>query len=181
MCLSISETAHLRLLLERDSADLHALIERNRAHLAPWLGWASTQTLDDTVEFIRSTERQVATNDGFHSAIVSEGHIVGVVSFMGIDWRHRRTLLGYWLDADHQGMGLMTAAVSRFVDHATTVWELNRVEIRAATENRKSRAIPMRLGFRDEGILRQAELVNGRYLDTIVYAMLASRWSARTA
>jgi ribosomal-protein-serine acetyltransferase len=42
----------------------------------------------------------------------------------------------------------MTAAVRLLVDHALTVWQLNRVEIRAAVENRRSRAIPKRLGFR---------------------------------
>ncbi|HEY2333416.1 MAG TPA: GNAT family protein [Solirubrobacterales bacterium] len=47
-----------------------------------------------------------------------------------------------------QGSGTMTAAVRLLVDHALTVWQLNRVEIRAAVENRRSRAIPKRLGFR---------------------------------
>ena len=53
---------------------------------------------------------------------------------------------------------------------------LNRVEIRAAPENRRSRAIPERLGFTEEGTLRQAERVGERYLDSAVYAMLAEDW-----
>jgi ribosomal-protein-serine acetyltransferase len=55
----------------------------------------------------------------------------------------------------------------------------NRVEIPAAVENHRSRGIAERLGFAQEGTLRQAELVDGRYLDTVVYAMLAADWSAR--
>jgi ribosomal-protein-serine acetyltransferase len=43
-----------------------------------------------------------------------------------------------------------------------------------ATENRRSRAIPERLGFREEGTLRQYQLVDGRYLDCLVYSMLAA-------
>jgi ribosomal-protein-serine acetyltransferase len=48
-----------------------------------------------------------------------------------------------------------------------------RVEIRAAPENARSRAIPGRLGFTQEGTLRQVERVGDRYLDNVVYAMLA--------
>jgi ribosomal-protein-serine acetyltransferase len=70
----------------------------------------------------------------------------------------------------------MTAAVRLLVDHALSVWQLNRVEIRAATENHRSRAIPERLGFRQQGTLRRSELVNGRYLDQVVYSMLAADW-----
>jgi ribosomal-protein-serine acetyltransferase len=175
--LSISRTAHLRLLREADARELHSLIEKNRTHLAPWLTWATTQAFEDTLEFIHSGERQVAANEGFHSAIVYEHRIAGVISYMEVNWRHRRTELGYWLDAGHQGRGLMTGAARLMVDHALSAWELNRVEIRVAVENRKSRAIPERLGFEQEGILRQAELVNGRYLDTVVYAMLAADWN----
>ncbi len=75
----------------------------------------------------------------------------------------------------------MTAAVRLLVDHALTVWQLNRVEIHAVTGNRRSRAIPERLGFREEGTLRQAQLVNGRYLDCVVYSALAADRSAAPA
>jgi ribosomal-protein-serine acetyltransferase len=51
-----------------------------------------------------------------------------------------------------------------------------RVEIRAAPENARSRAIPERLGFTQEGTLRQVERVDDRYLDNVVYAMLAEDW-----
>lgn len=70
----------------------------------------------------------------------------------------------------------MTAAARVLVGHAFTVWGLSRVEIRAATENLRSRAIPERLGFQQEGILRRRELVNGRYLDCAVYSMLSTDW-----
>ena len=62
------------------------------------------------------------------------------------------------------------------MDHAFSVWDLNRVEIRAAPENLRSRAIPERLGFTEEGTLRQAERVGDRYLDNTVYAVLAEDW-----
>jgi ribosomal-protein-serine acetyltransferase len=167
----------VRTLGEEDATELHALIDENRARLEAWLPWATGQVLDDTVEFVRKTREQLAGNDGFQTAVVCDGAIVGVVGYSGVDWQNRSTSLGYWLDEKHQGRGMMTLAVRALVDHALSVWHLNRVEIRAAEENRLSRAIPERLGFHQDGILRKAELAaGGEYIDIVVYSMLATDW-----
>jgi RimJ/RimL family protein N-acetyltransferase len=81
-----------------------------------------------------------------------------------------------WLSADEQGRGTMTEAVRALVDHAFGPWNLHRVEIGAAVGNARSRAIPERLGFRPEGVRRRAERVGDRFLDLVVYAMLAADW-----
>lgn len=175
---SISEGCCLRLFEEDDAPELYALIDANRARLAAWLPWAAAQTLEDTVEFIRRTRKQLAANDGFQTAVVCGEAIAGVVGYVRVDWQNRSTALGYWLGEECRGRGTMTSAVRALVDHALSGWNLNRVEIRAAEENRPSRAIPERLGFRRDGTLREAELVEGRYLDQRVYSMLAADWPA---
>jgi ribosomal-protein-serine acetyltransferase len=60
--------------------------------------------------------------------------------------------------------------------HAFEVWDLNRVEIRAATGNARSAAIPLRLGFVEEGVARQSERHGDSYKDLVVYSMLAADW-----
>ncbi len=172
--LPVTDGLGLRLLEEADAEELHALIEVNRAYLAPWLPWAAGQGFEDTLAFIRETRRQASENEGFQAAIVTERGIAGVIGYVTVDWADRSTRIGYWLDERQQGKGAMTAAVRLLVDHALTTWQLNRVEIVVATENRRSRAIPERLGFREEGTLRQYQLVDGRYLDCVVYSTLAS-------
>lgn len=176
--LPVSDDVHLRLLDESDAGELHALIEANRTHLSPWLYWAATQTFDDTLEFIRRAQSQLTANDGFQAAVVVDDGIAGMVGYHDVDWGNRLTRIGYWLDEGCQGRGTMTAAVRLLVDHALTVWRLNRVEIRVAVENLRSRAIPERLGFQREGTLRQSDLVDGRYLDSALYSMLEADWRA---
>jgi ribosomal-protein-serine acetyltransferase len=166
----------LRRLEESDADELYRLIDANRAYLAPWMPWAGAQTREGTLEFIRMTRRQEASNDGFQVALVAEGSIVGIVGFHSVNWPHRSTTIGYWLDEGHQGRGLMTRAVRTLVDHAFGVWDLHRVEIQAAVDNQRSRAIPERLGFREEGVRREAELIGDRYNDLAVYAILAPEW-----
>jgi ribosomal-protein-serine acetyltransferase len=177
--LQIAEDSYLRLLEEADARGLHGLIESNRAYLAPWLPWAAAQTFADTLDFIRGTRSQTEENEGFQAALVTDERIIGVIGYVTLDWPNRSTRIGYWLDEGQQGKGLMTAAVRLLVDHALSVWQLNRVEIIVATENRRSRAIPERLGFREEGMLQQYQFVNGRYLDCVSYSMLAADWRNR--
>jgi ribosomal-protein-serine acetyltransferase len=65
------------------------------------------------------------------------------------------------------------------VDHAFGSMALKRVVITAAVHNERSRAIPQRLGFVQEGTLRQAVRVGDSYFDDAVYAMLAEDWLAQ--
>jgi ribosomal-protein-serine acetyltransferase len=168
----------LRLLEESDAADLYALVDGNRTYLARWLSWVEeTRGAGDVLNFIRATRRQIAENKGFGVAIVEGDSIIGVIGFHSIDWTHGSTGIGYWLAEGHQGRGTMTEAVRALVAYAFEVWKLNRVEIRAAVANVRSRAIPERLGFKQEGILRQAGRIGDRFEDLVVYSMLAGEWS----
>ncbi len=162
----------LRVLEASDAPELQALVEANRGYLSQWLPWAPTQDLADCEKFIADAEAQLARNDGFQVAIAPDGPIVGVVGFHSIDWTKRNTTIGYWLAESAQGSGTMTTAVRALVDHAFGEWNLHRIEIHCAPANHRSRAIPERLGFREEATLRETELVGGRWMDSVVYGLL---------
>jgi ribosomal-protein-serine acetyltransferase len=170
----------LRLLEEADADELFALIDANREHLRPWMPWVARERKPaDVLPFIRATRKQIADNDGLQTAMVdADGRIVGMVGFHGVDWANRKTSIGYWLARDQQGRGTMTEAVRALVDFAFGTWKLNRVTIQASVENVRSRALPERLGFREEGVLREVERVADRAHDHVVYAMLAADWPA---
>jgi carbamoyl-phosphate synthase large subunit len=172
----LSEHLRLRPVEPSDAAEVHALIEANRAYLAEFMPWAIAGRLEDTRAYIDSASARLAANDGFDCAIVSDGRIIGMVGFHAVNWDNRSTSIGYWLAAAEQGRGTMTAAVRALVDHAFEVFKLNRLVITAAVQNARSRAIPERLGFRLEGTLRQEELVGDRYYDQVVYSVLAAEW-----
>jgi ribosomal-protein-serine acetyltransferase len=177
--IGLPEGCWLRLLEEPDAQELYAAIEANREHMAHWMPWAAGQTLEDTLAFIQRTREQLASNDGFQTAVIDDGRIVGVVGFHGVSWLHRSTSIGYWLAESAQGRGTMTRAVGALVDHARRTWRLHRVEIRVAVDNTRSRALPERLGFTKEGVARDAERVGDRYLDQAVYSLLAGEWDRR--
>jgi ribosomal-protein-serine acetyltransferase len=113
-------------------------------------------------------------------AIVDDGRIVGTLGFYRVDWENRSASIGYWIAESCQGRGIVTQAVRALTDHAFGTWQLNRVEIRAGIGNERSRAIATRLGFKEEGVLREAERVGDRYVDHVVHAMLAADWSTQS-
>lgn len=173
MRIPLSDDCYLRLPEVDDAEELYAVVVANRDYLAEWMPWAAGQTLERTENFIRMTQRQVAEDNGFQALIVLHERIVGMVGFHNVEWEAETTTLGYWIAQEHQGRGIVTQAVEALVDHAFDEWKLHRVQIRAATGNTKSRAIPERLGFEQEGILREAEKVGGRFQDLVLYARLA--------
>lgn len=165
----------LRALGDQDAPELHALIERNRARLARWIHWAAGQTAGDTLAFIGRARALEGEGAGFSRAIVDpEGRLAGVVG-LTVDRLNRAGAIGYWLDAESEGKGVVTAAVATLAEHGFEHYRLLRVEIRADVENRASCAVAERLGFALEGVARQAYRVSDEHQsDDAVYSLLAS-------
>jgi ribosomal-protein-serine acetyltransferase len=158
----------LRPLQEEDAAELFALTDRNRAHLLRWLPWVeATRTPNDSSLFVRHTIEEQAS---------LRKEIIGVIAFNAIDHFHRSSTVGYWLAQTHTGNGYMTGAVRALIQLGFEFLNLNRIEIRIAPENQPSRAVCLRLQFRHEGILREAEWLGDRFVDLEVYSLLKSDW-----
>ncbi|QDU74988.1 Putative ribosomal N-acetyltransferase YdaF [Bremerella volcania] len=167
----------LELLAPRHAQEIFEVVDANREHLRPRMPWVeSTQSVANVEAFIATTLQQLAGNSGFQTAIRAGQEIVGVIGMHKIDWQNKSTSLGYWLAQKAQGQGIMTKACAAYISHSFTQLGLHRVEIRCATENTKSRAIPQRLGFTIEGTIREAEAIDGRYLSHVVYGLLSSEW-----
>jgi ribosomal-protein-serine acetyltransferase len=176
----IEDELELRAVDERHAEELTALVRRDLAHLKPWMPWATERySVEDAREFIRRQIRQYAEDQGFASLIFFRGRVAGSIGYNQIDWSNRKTDVGYWLGAEFIGQGLMTKSCRALVEHAFRELRLNRVEIYCAVENRRSRRIPERLGFKEEGTHRQAEWVHDHFKDLVSYAMLAREWRLR--
>ena len=173
----IDGEVELGLLEEQHAEALFALTDRNRAQLRAWLVWADkTNSPVDTTAFIRGALQQFAANNGFQAGIWVNGAVAGTIGLHYVDRINRKTEIGYWLGQEFQGKGIMTRACRALVAYAFDRLDLNRVEIRCARGNGKSRAIPERLGFTRDGALREAEWLQDHFDDQMVYSLLASEW-----
>ena len=172
----------LRMLDGRHAEALFRLTERNREHLRPWLPWVDgVRTSMDSGAFIQSGLQQFAHDNGFHVGIWHHDELAGTIGYHYWNWANRRTEIGYWLGAEFQGRGLMTRACHALTGYAFAELGLQRVEIQCATTNARSRAIPERLGFAEEGIRRQAEWLHDHFADLVIYGMLRDEWPGAAA
>ena len=176
----IDDALELRPLEHAHADDLYAVVDQNRAYLRRWMGWVDkTKGVEDIRDFIGRSLEQHARNDGFVAGVWHDGRIVGTIGMLYLRPEPRRTEIGYWLAEPLQGKGIVTRGCRRFIDYLFDDVKLNRVEIRCATENHRSRAIPKRLGFKEEGVLRQMQVTDGGLVDHAVYGMLAGEWRAQ--
>jgi ribosomal-protein-serine acetyltransferase len=180
--MTIDDGLMLRTLREDDAETLFRLVDTNRDHLREWLPWLDATTIPDHIrQFIQSTLRQDADTQGPTFAIISQGSQVGIVGYHPIRWNNRSVEIGYWLSRDALGQGIMIRCCRALVYHAFQVLQLNRVTIPAAVGNRRRRAIPERLGFKKEGVIRDAEWLYDHYVDHVLHAMLRREWEGEQA
>lgn len=151
---------------------LFAETDRSRASLSPWLPWAPHHTIANTRDYVEGKLRQHAEGRGFDCVIFYEGEVAGVVGHVGI--RGRRSELGYWLGDRFVGKGIMTSCVRAVTQDAFQRLRLHRLEILCHKDNLRSRAIPERLGFQLEALMRGWICTENETADVALYARLAT-------
>ncbi|WP_425425081.1 GNAT family N-acetyltransferase [Aquisalimonas asiatica] len=163
------------MLSTHHTEELFRLIDANREHLREWLPWVdANRSPADTESFIRSAINQHESGKGPQYAVFYSTVMCGVCGFHPFDVTNRIGGIGYWLGRAYAGQGVMTLSVRALVEAGFREYGLNRIDIACATGNARSRAIPERLGFTFEGILREREYLHGRSVDHAVYSMWAS-------
>ena len=173
----IKNNTWIRTLTPDDAGELYELVERNRERLREWMPWVDgTQCPQDSLNFIESTITG-QTHGDYQFAVVQNERILGVVGFARTDPNNRSSMIGYWNDEKAQGQGLMTLSVKALLKIGFENLNLNRIVIRAQPTNQRSCAIPERLGFTREGLEKEAEFLNGRFVDLQIYVLLRSHWT----
>jgi len=177
LAIQAGDGIELRPVSLADAPALYAAVERNRARLREWLPWVGlSYGLNDMVRHLEERERENAARESLASHIWNGADLCGAISLHRIDKKHRNTSIGYWLDQAHEGRGIMTRACRAIVTEGFRNYGLHRIEIRCATGNDRSSAIPRRLGFREEGILHEAEWLHDHWVDLRVFGMLEQDW-----
>lgn len=173
----VDDEITIKMLNVSDAEQLFGMTDKSRKYLRKWLPWVDhTKTVQDSLNFILNSFELYANRTSLNAGIFYHHKLVGMISVNRFDWTNRIGNIGYWLSADEQGAGIMTRAVRGLIDYSFDQFQLNKIEIRAAQNNKKSRAIPERLGFKKEGILRQAEWLYDHYVDHVVYGLLKHEW-----
>jgi ribosomal-protein-serine acetyltransferase len=174
----IDESIHLETPRPEMAEIVTASVQKNLEHLKPWMPWAvDDYSTEHARTWIDTSQNAI---DGSFNLIIFEGQqMLGTIGIHELSTIHRHTSMGYWIDKDLVGKGIITRCCRVLLDHLFGTMELNRVQINTNVENVRSRAIPERLGFTQEGVLRKIELVEGEFRDWAVYGLLKGEWQAK--
>ena len=169
----LTDRIRTSLSLPQYAEELFALTDRNRTFLREWLPWLdATTTVEDTRRFLIQQIHRFADGESLHVTIFYDNKIAGVASFNTIDSINRIGYIGYWLGEEFNGKGIMTTVVQDLIVIGRDFYSLQKIDIRCATSNSRSRAVSLRLGFSHEGTLQRAERVYDQWYDHEVYAFL---------
>jgi ribosomal-protein-serine acetyltransferase len=176
--LIIDENQFLERLSLAHIEAIFCAINQNRKFLRKWLPFVDfTNKIADTERFVKSIlEKPVSIRDEVF-VIWYKHEFAGLIGFKDADRINDKIEIGYWLIEKLTGKGIATVAVRKMVNLAFRNMEMNRIQIRCGVGNKKSSAIPRRLGFSFEGVERNGERHNHSYIDLEVFSLLKREWA----
>ena len=181
MIIVIDENLRLELTAEKHARGLFDAVDANREHLSQFLPWVDNmQSVDDFRDYIKNCELLYQQNKEVSFVILLDGLVVGRIGLHYLNLQNKNAAIGYWLIKDAEGKGIISKSCRAIITYGFQELKLHRIEIKAAIGNFKSQAIPEKLNFKKEGILRQAELVNNKFLDLFIYSILDFEWRNET-
>jgi ribosomal-protein-serine acetyltransferase len=171
--IKIQDNFFLKLRNVDDAESFFALTDKNREHLQHWFPWVEmTKTIEDTKLFIEKCEKGFRAGVSADFGIWYEHAWIGSMGFHKIDKENSWAEIGYWIDKENEGKGLMTLCVEEMIRYGFDELHLHRLQIKCDSSNKKSKAIPDRLGFVCECILRENHKRDEAYTDELIYGLL---------
>ncbi|MEJ6005515.1 GNAT family protein [Paucibacter sp. AS339] len=176
-----------RLLLRAPSAALApAILDfelRNQAHFAPW-GPAQAPSFFEPqalAERLSRAEQDFAAGTALRywfSRSETPSHLIGQINLTQLSrGPFQNAMLGYSLDAQSLGQGLMNEALRALIQLAfDQPVRLHRIQAAVRPENTPSLAVLRRLGFELEGLSRRYLFIDGAWRDHQVFALLNPTW-----
>ena len=144
-----------------DGKDVFESIQRSKADFKPWMAFANKeQSLEEVEASVRESYAKYILREDIrlHIYLKETNEFIGSTGLHSIDWKVRVFEIGYWCDSAHTRKGYITESTKALVKLAIETLQANRIEIRVDSTNMKSRAIPEKLGFALDGILKNESL-----------------------
>ena len=138
-------------------------------------------TIKDAHEFIKLSGSARRKKVAYHYGIEDKetGQIIGGIGLEAIDRVHHKGEIGYWVARPFWRQGIMTEAISLILGLCFAEVELHRVYAHVFPDNIASMRVLEKVGFTREGLLRQAAMKNGSFVDTYIYSILEDEWRNR--
>ncbi len=171
----------LSLLTPNYGKELFQLTVKNRPFLRQWLPWVDAiQEQRNTENYISLGMKKFSEGEQIPCVILYRKKLVGCIGFNKLIPNTQVGWIGYWLAEEFNGRGIMNRAVREMEKIGFSERELTKIEIHCATGNIRSRNIPLRLGYTEEGLIRRAENLYGKLVNHHIYGLLKEDYLKRS-
>jgi [ribosomal protein S5]-alanine N-acetyltransferase len=140
----------------------------------------ATRSVADTAALIKGAVGPKITS-GVWAILRRSGEFVGMINYHHREAHNRRLELGWIIVPAHWRQGLMTEAARPVLEFCFKGLQTHRIEALIEPENIASRALAARLGFVEEGLLRERLCVEGKFRSVLMYGLLQPDWTRLTA
>ena len=166
----------IRRLNYLDGKDLHQL--RSNPTVMRFIPRPLTTSVNDAVRLIQVFNDAIRRNESVTWGITlnNKPGVIGTIGFVRISPENFRAEVGYLLHPEYHGNGIMQEALQAVVDYGFRVMKLHSIVAIVNPDNTASARVLERNGFRKEGQFREDKYFNGRFLDSVYYARLASEY-----
>ena len=169
--LIVNQEIILKEIGKEEVKPIFETISAEREYLGEWLPFVDyTLEITDTQNFINNLE--ISETKDLTYAIYFLNKFVGLAGLKDPDYDNKKIEIGFWIAEKYQHKGIVTLSCRKLIEHAFVNLGMNRIQLRAATENIKSQKVAEQLGFSKEGIERDGELHKRGYVDLVVYSLL---------
>lgn len=170
--LKIDQELELRLLTLADSNAQYALLDRNRNHIGQWEGWAQATTEDEQYAFLSTCLKRYEDELGFACGIWFQDTLIGVITAATVALGQLE--MSYWLSEDYTRNGIMSQCMQTLCMTLLNLDTISQLNLVVASPNTASRALAIRIGFRESSTIPNDIELNGKYIDRVVYTLSKS-------
>lgn len=162
----------LRQLKASDAADVFEYA--SDPEVTKHVRFVTHKTIKDTHAFLLRAEHARRKGETMVWAIVlkTTRKMIGTCGFVSLAHEHGRAELGYALNRNYWGQGYAAEAAAELVRHGFSMLKLNRIEAHVSPDHFPSQRVLEKCGFVPEGVLRQHEVIKGRWHDSKIYSIL---------
>ena len=162
-----------------EANDKYSILKyRSDAETNKYQGWIP-KTLDDVDTFFGKLSAEFNVPDTwFQLAVVEKNYneLIGDIGIHFID--NQQVEIGYTIAKQHQGLGFATEAAKAVINYLFCELKKHRITASIDPENTASVALLEKLGFRKEAHFRESLFLNDKWVDDVIYALLAREWKA---
>ena len=162
----------IRNLNLEDNKELLDYYVRNKKHFEKYEPKRDIQFYTEEVQknILIDSYRQFMNGASIDFGIFIDDKLIGKIKLSNIVYGiFKNGILGYSIDENYQGKGLMKEAVKMVLQYAFNEVELHRIEASALVDNERSKGVLLECGFKELGINKQYLFINGKWQDHITF------------